>query len=156
MDYFSPHNSSQEELDKFVEENRNLEDRILHLRTISGHLVPLEETDYELTNKNFSFKGEFNNIFQEKNLFDGAREFIEAYRELPIPPKNLWHGYGDNEFDYLKSGYFHAKKYIQTAEKNGCQFNKGNKILDYGCSGGRVMRWFYEYTKKGVEIWRQC
>ena len=71
----------QEELEKFVEENRNLEDRILHLRTISGHLVPLEETDYELTNKNFSFKGEFNNIFQEKNLFDGAREFIDWVRD---------------------------------------------------------------------------
>lgn len=37
--------------------------------------------------------------------------------------------------------------------KHGIAFNAGQRILDFGYSGGRVLRWFEEEAYKGVECW---
>ncbi len=37
--------------------------------------------------------------------------------------------------------------------KHGIALEPGRKVLDFGCSGGRVLRWFDDEAYKGVECW---
>ncbi|HBI14209.1 MAG TPA: hypothetical protein DDY20_01605 [Desulfobulbaceae bacterium] len=73
--------------------------------------------------------------------------------KLPVPPQKFWHWYGLNEESYLKGGKALAQIYRESAKKHGISFQHGQKMLDFGCSGGRVLRWFEEEASKGVECW---
>jgi SAM-dependent methyltransferase len=72
---------------------------------------------------------------------------------LPVPPQEFWHWYANNEADYLELGRLHAEKYKSTARSYGFDFAPGKRVLDFGCSGGRVTRWFTEEAAEGIEIW---
>lgn len=72
---------------------------------------------------------------------------------LPVPPSKFWHWYGNNEEAYLNGGKGVAETYRRAAGKHGLTLAPGKRILDFGCSGGRVLRWFEEEAYSGVECW---
>ena len=72
---------------------------------------------------------------------------------LPVPPKEFWHWYATEEADYLEVGRIQAGKYKAAARDHGFAFTPGRRILDFGCSGGRVTRWFAEEAAAGLEVW---
>jgi SAM-dependent methyltransferase len=59
---------------------------------------------------------------------------------LPIPPKHLWHGYGSTKEEYLSSGEEHVNKMLKLVHATDFSFEKGHRILDFGCGGGRMVR----------------
>lgn len=72
---------------------------------------------------------------------------------LPVPPQKFWHWYAQNEESYLNGGKTQARIFREAATKHGVAFQAGQRILDFGCSGGRVLRWFEEEAYSGVECW---
>jgi len=71
---------------------------------------------------------------------------------LPIPPSNLWVGYGKTADEYLSSGRRHFKKMSSILEESGYSFENGNRILDFGCAAGRMIRQFNDLAYK-CDIW---
>lgn len=70
---------------------------------------------------------------------------------LPVPPKDLWLGYGETVDDYLK-GKVQVKQMLNIAEAYGYNPNDPGNILDFGCGAGRMLRWLKPYTGN-KEIW---
>lgn len=70
---------------------------------------------------------------------------------LPVPPQNLWLGYGANEVEYIESGRRDVEKMKFQLEEAGFRAVKGMKILDLGCGGGRMIRhWIEEATDSSI------
>ncbi len=112
----------------------NLQRLILHFDNITGTYYPTDLEDQSSPVRDIGKTPDMNN--------------------LPIPPEKFWHWYNlEGEANYLTGGKAQAELFRQTALDHGFQFNPGEKVLDFGCSGGRVTRWFSEEASKGVEIW---
>ncbi|MDQ3021255.1 MAG: class I SAM-dependent methyltransferase [Bacteroidota bacterium] len=70
---------------------------------------------------------------------------------LPIPPKDLWLGYGSETKVYLY-GKKQIEVMIEIIKKSGFDLNDQKRILDFGCGAGRMIRWLKPYAEK-CEIW---
>lgn len=70
---------------------------------------------------------------------------------LPIPPENLWLGYGKNNTEYL-FGKLQVEKMLEIVRQSDFAFEKGNRILDFGCGAGRMLRWLKPLSGF-CEIW---
>ncbi|MDZ4713718.1 MAG: methyltransferase domain-containing protein [bacterium] len=71
---------------------------------------------------------------------------------MPVPPPLLRIGYADNDAEYLKSGVEDTGNMFAILDKAGFEITKGKKILDFGCSSGRMLRHFKKYADDN-EIW---
>lgn len=71
---------------------------------------------------------------------------------LPIPPKDVWFGYGGTTEEYLNSGKEHIDKMKQILHSTDFSLEKANRILDFGCAVGRMIRWLVALADK-CEIW---
>jgi SAM-dependent methyltransferase len=83
-------------------------------------------------------------------LYDNRREY-DAHT-FPVPPKHLWVGYGATADEYLRSGEAHVKIMISIANSSDFTFREGNRVLDFGCAAGRMIRWL-DKIATGCEIW---
>ncbi len=63
---------------------------------------------------------------------------------LLIPPRELWWGYGKTPEEYVASGKEHVATMVSILQKANFQIQRGQRILDYGCAGGRMIRQFAE------------
>ncbi|MEO8664086.1 MAG: class I SAM-dependent methyltransferase [Ignavibacteria bacterium] len=70
---------------------------------------------------------------------------------LPVPPKELRLGYGNTAEEYL-NGKIQIKRMLEILKKNKFEITSGNKILDFGCGAGRMIRWLKTFSKD-CEIW---
>lgn len=77
---------------------------------------------------------------------------IKCELGLPVPPERLWLGYGRNMQEYLYSGKDQIEIMIKLLEKSGLEFEKCKRILELGCSTGRMIRWLKPFSDK-MEIW---
>ena len=71
---------------------------------------------------------------------------------LPIPPNELRSGYGKDDNIYLKSGILDTKGMLDILKSSSFEINGGKKILDFGCSSGRMIRCLKPYSDEN-EIW---
>jgi SAM-dependent methyltransferase len=71
---------------------------------------------------------------------------------LPIPPKELWEGYGLNEQEYLQSGRRHMLTMQEILARAGSTTDDVRRVLDLGCAAGRMLR-FYPYEQGRSELW---
>lgn len=67
--------------------------------------------------------------------------------ELPIPPKELWLGYS-----YPVHGKAHVSKMLEIVYASDFSFKKNDRILDFGCGAGRMIRHLKDLSKT-CEIW---
>jgi ubiquinone/menaquinone biosynthesis C-methylase UbiE len=73
--------------------------------------------------------------------------------ELPVPPPQLWLGYGSCQEEYLESGRLDVERMRATLSSAGEILSKsGVKVLDLGCGGGRMIRHFRHLAESG-EVW---
>lgn len=77
---------------------------------------------------------------------------------LPIPPQDLWAGYGANAADYLSSGQAHYQHMLKVLAETGYSPQPGQRILDFGCAAGRMTRcWINTSVSLGqanpMEVW---
>ena len=83
-------------------------------------------------------------------LSDDRREYDDHI--FPVPPKHLWIGYGVTADEYLRSGEAHVNTMISIANFSDFSFREGNRILDFGCAAGRMIRWLDKLAAQ-CEIW---
>lgn len=70
---------------------------------------------------------------------------------LPVPPMDLWLGYGSKSEEYLSWGKIQVNTLIDILKTSGFEL-RSKKILDLGCGAGRMVRWFKPYTDT-CEVW---
>jgi SAM-dependent methyltransferase len=73
-------------------------------------------------------------------------------RVLPTPPAQLWHAYGPTVEDYLASGKAHVDTMRSLLAESGYTFQEGTRVLEFGCAGGRMIRWLNDVADR-CEIW---
>ena len=71
---------------------------------------------------------------------------------LPMPPAELWAGYGHNQDEYVESGRIHFKGMQDVMAQLNVTFKLGSRILDFGCAAGRMIRCFKPVAEQH-EIW---
>jgi ubiquinone/menaquinone biosynthesis C-methylase UbiE len=71
---------------------------------------------------------------------------------MAIPPKSLWLGYGEKKEDYLAGGKFQIEKLLKLLKQSDYSIRSGDRILDFGCGAGRMLRWLKPHAEK-CEIW---
>jgi SAM-dependent methyltransferase len=71
---------------------------------------------------------------------------------LPIPPPELWSGYGAKPEVYLQGGQLDVQNMRQIVEASGFPLASAGRIMEWGCSAGRMMRWLHDLANV-CEIW---
>ena len=59
--------------------------------------------------------------------------------EVPVPPRDLWEGYGSTAEEYLASGRQHVAAMMQNLAAHGAPENP-TRVLEFGCAAGRMLR----------------
>ncbi len=119
---------------KQAEDIKLLQSLLLHVDSLSGTYYPTQQEDQSTPV-----------LYSETSSDSNC---------LPIPPEKFWHWYDtESEAKYLAGGEIQANRFRKAALSAGFQFNPGEKVLDFGCSGARVTRWFAEEANRGVDIW---
>ncbi|MBK7403362.1 MAG: class I SAM-dependent methyltransferase [Phycisphaerales bacterium] len=81
---------------------------------------------------------------------------------LPIPPKHLWHGYTDDTEQMMQIGLNNNRTIRRILAASGGEPRPGEKILDFGCAAGFVLRHFRDIAEDprqplphggGGEVW---
>jgi SAM-dependent methyltransferase len=75
---------------------------------------------------------------------------------LPIPPQRLWHGYTDDTEMMMAIGERNAERVRRLLDETGGAPRPGDRVLDFGCGGGFVLRHFREIAEdraSGGEVW---
>lgn len=73
--------------------------------------------------------------------------------DLPVPPPELWLGYGGNAQEYIESGRKDVAKMLSCLEQTGWNAETNiEPVLDLGCGGGRMIRHLGSMTEK-AEVW---
>jgi len=76
---------------------------------------------------------------------------------LPVPPPELWVNYGTSTEEYLESGRQDIAKMRQILEEAGSPIEAAERILEFGCAAGRLIRWLDDLVPSrevwGVDIW---
>jgi ubiquinone/menaquinone biosynthesis C-methylase UbiE len=71
---------------------------------------------------------------------------------LPVPPKGAGFYKYDKIDEYLATGKQNVDTMRRIAEASGFSFEAADRILDFGCGDGRLIRWFSDIADKG-EVW---
>jgi ubiquinone/menaquinone biosynthesis C-methylase UbiE len=76
---------------------------------------------------------------------------------LPVPPPEARAGYGPGPEQFLASGKVHVQKMRAIVAAVGFALESSGRILEFGCAGGRMLRWLHDLTATcevwGADIW---
>lgn len=116
----------------------NFEQSLLHLNGLSGVFYPHERKD--------------NGYIEFQRPKDKSRE-----SSLPLPPITYREYYGvkDGKFVddlYLQSGKTDTDFIRKVLSADNFSFGMGKHIFEFGCAGGRMLRWF-ENEASFAECW---
>lgn len=88
-------------------------------------------------------------------IYDNTSNNTEC---LPLPPDSLRQLYGildDGAYDdhqYLESGRLDYNSLLKIISQDNFELSSGTRILEFGCSSGRIIRWFKDHTAT-CELW---
>src|SRR5262249_35888604 len=137
---------------RFTARPRKLAGRMeqLILRRILGKLLKEIIASPQLTAKFYPYEGARRSYILPKV----GHECPKNESDLPIPPEDLWLGYGKTPEDYLAWGQDQIHKMKDILEVSGLSLEQGSRsrVLDFGCASGIMMRWLYEFARAG-EVW---
>jgi hypothetical protein len=75
----------------------------------------------------------------------------------PVPHPSLWVNYGTTNQEYFESGREDIAKMRQILEEAGSRIETAERILEFGCAAGRLIRWLDDLATSreiwGVDIW---
>ncbi|MBX3317389.1 MAG: class I SAM-dependent methyltransferase [Phycisphaeraceae bacterium] len=70
----------------------------------------------------------------------------------PIPPVELWRGYGQTPAEYLRLAQRHVDSMLATLEPHAQGLDPSPRVLDFGCAAGPMLR-ILRATRPGWELW---
>jgi hypothetical protein len=79
------------------------------------------------------------------------REF-HPVSSLPVPPVDLWIGYGATADEYLSIGRYDVQTMERLLSASSTSFASCGRILELGCAAGRMIRWLQPWTDT-CEVW---
>lgn len=82
----------------------------------------------------------------------GSFEAGTAPAKMPLPPQEL-RLYSEDDANHLSGGRYDYDKIVNGLMANGIELSSFNSILEFGCSNGRVLRWFIPESYRGAEVW---
>jgi ubiquinone/menaquinone biosynthesis C-methylase UbiE len=68
-----------------------------------------------------------------------------------VPPQNIREGFGTT-IEFLNSGRINVETMKRILETSGFSIKEGNRVLDFGCAVGRMIRWLDDIAEQ-CEIW---
>lgn len=72
---------------------------------------------------------------------------------LPVPPRDLWLGYGSDEAGYVSSGEEDVRRMTGILATHGVNVAETTRpVLDLGCGGGRMIRHLRDAAAR-TEVW---
>jgi ubiquinone/menaquinone biosynthesis C-methylase UbiE len=71
---------------------------------------------------------------------------------LPVPPEELWVGYGPDAQSYVSFGKSDVADMARILEGSGVALLNTNRVLEFGCAAGRMLRHVPEFAPK-AELW---
>lgn len=71
---------------------------------------------------------------------------------MPVPPTELWWGYGKTPERYLEIGKINIEKMRAILGAAGRDIRPGERILDFGCAAGPQIRRLREFAEAG-DVW---
>jgi SAM-dependent methyltransferase len=77
---------------------------------------------------------------------------VDEETGLAVPPPERWAGYCSTPRDYLDSGKIHVQAMRQIVEGSGFPLTRAGRVLEFGCSAGRMLRWLHDLTPP-CEVW---
>jgi len=69
---------------------------------------------------------------------------------LPVPPRDLWLGYGKTPEEYLAGGRRDVESMRRLLAEAGIELSSCKRVLDLGCGSGRMLRWL---DGAAAEVW---
>jgi ubiquinone/menaquinone biosynthesis C-methylase UbiE len=75
-------------------------------------------------------------------------EYLDS-SSLPVPPQDLRGAYGES---YLAAGKQDVQTMRQIIAQSGTPIEASQRILDFGCAAGRMIRWLVDEARVG-EVW---
>jgi ubiquinone/menaquinone biosynthesis C-methylase UbiE len=85
-------------------------------------------------------------------LKSSRRDPDRGNRGLPLPAQDLWAGYGTTAEYFLNSGNVDVKTMKKVLASSGFRIQDGNRLLDFVCAAGRMMRWLGDIANR-CEVW---
>lgn len=70
----------------------------------------------------------------------------------PVPPRELWAGYGTTAESYLASGAEDCETMRRLLADSGALIEDADRILDLGCAAGRMIRHLADLTPR-IQVW---
>jgi ubiquinone/menaquinone biosynthesis C-methylase UbiE len=125
-------------------------DKIIEQKTSSlfeQKFATLAQNDPSLVGKFFSAQKDLNCYVQEKQTRESSSD-----NDLPVPPQDLWEGYGDSAAVYLEWGRQHIVIMTRILAKDGFEFAENQRIMELGCAAGRMLRWLVKESEHS-ELW---
>jgi SAM-dependent methyltransferase len=102
---------------------------------VTGKLLPLQGVrDYYIT------------LHPDAPTRPGSKD------DFPVPPRELWEGYGGSPEEYLEGGREHMTRMLEILAEAGASPGTLTRVLEVGCAAGRMLR-FYPRSGDGSEIW---
>jgi ubiquinone/menaquinone biosynthesis C-methylase UbiE len=71
---------------------------------------------------------------------------------LRVPPEELWVGYGPDVQTYILGGRKDVADMARIVERGGVALIDANRVLEFGCAAGRMLRHVPEFAPK-AELW---
>jgi ubiquinone/menaquinone biosynthesis C-methylase UbiE len=71
---------------------------------------------------------------------------------LPVPPEELWEGYGPDAASYISHGKIDVHKMARIIDESGIALLNTKRLLEFGCASGRMLRHLPELAPK-AELW---
>jgi hypothetical protein len=65
--------------------------------------------------------------------------------DLPVPPPELWEGYGRTDAEYLMGGKAHTARMLEVLVAAGVTPGALRRVMDFGCAAARMLR-FYPHS----------
>jgi SAM-dependent methyltransferase len=76
---------------------------------------------------------------------------------LPVPPRNFWADYCTSAESFLASGREDCETMRRLLAESGFPIERAQRILEFGCAGGRMLRWLVDLAPHtqlwGTDIW---
>ena len=104
----------------------------------------------------YARKGSYFQSHPGKNAYcikpaDGsAKDLTDG--KLPVPPEELWLGYGPDIETYLSSGKRHVTEMSRILQEGSFSIGAAQRILEFGCGAGRMIRHVPEFAPK-AQLW---
>jgi ubiquinone/menaquinone biosynthesis C-methylase UbiE len=71
---------------------------------------------------------------------------------LPVPPEELWVGYGPDAQTYISGGRKDVAQMARIVEGSGIALMNTNRVLEFGCAAGRMLRHVPVFAPR-AELW---